>query len=53
LNPGRYVGIKKEEDDDFDFAERITELNSELESLNKEAHQLEEKIDHNIKQILR
>ena len=40
LNPGRYVGIKKEEDDDFDFTERINELNSELEKLNDESHQL-------------
>jgi type I restriction enzyme M protein len=52
LNPGRYVGIKKEEDDDYDFTEKILELNSELESLNQEAHQLEEKISHNIKEIL-
>ncbi|KUK99338.1 MAG: Site-specific DNA-methyltransferase (Adenine-specific) [Parcubacteria bacterium 32_520] len=52
LNPGRYVGIKKEEDDDFDFVKRITELNSELERLNEEAHQLEERIMHNIERIL-
>ena len=53
LNPGRYVGIKKEEDDDFDFAERVTKLNLELEKLNAEVHQLEERISNNIKNILK
>ena len=53
LNPGRYIGIKKEEDDDFDFAERITELNSELEKLNHKSHQLEETIAKNIEIILK
>jgi len=53
LNPGSHVGIKKEEDDDFDFVERIINLNSELESLNEEAHQLEERISHNIGEILK
>ena len=52
LNPGRYVGIKIEEDDDFDFKERLIELNSELEKLNQEAHLLEENIRQNIKEII-
>ena len=53
LNPGRYVGIKKEEDDGIDFKEKISELSLELEKLNVEAHKFEEKISHNIKNILR
>jgi type I restriction enzyme M protein len=53
LNPGRYVGIKKEEDDGIDFKEKISELNLELEKLNVNSHKLEEKISHNIKNILR
>jgi len=53
LNPGRYVGIKKEEDDGIDFKEKISGLNLELEKLNEESHKLEEKISHNIKGILK
>ncbi len=38
LNPGRYVGVTaREEDEGFDFAERLTELHEELEVLNAEA----------------
>jgi type I restriction enzyme M protein len=53
LNPGRYVGVpEREEDEDFDFAERLTELHEELEVLNSEAHELEERIAENVAQIL-
>ncbi|MEX0928678.1 MAG: N-6 DNA methylase, partial [Balneolales bacterium] len=31
LNPGRYVGVTARVEDDFDFKERLTELNEELE----------------------
>jgi type I restriction enzyme M protein len=34
LNPGRYVGVKEQDGDSFDFAERLGELNEELETLN-------------------
>ena len=44
LNPGRYVGVADREADAFDFAERLGELNEELEVLNAEARQLEERI---------
>ena len=37
LNPGRYVGVAYKGEDDFDFAERLEELNEELEVLNSEA----------------
>ena len=42
LNPGRYVGVAEGEADDFDFKERLQELNEELETLNVEARELEE-----------
>ena len=52
LNPGRYVGVADREVDAFDFAERLGELNEELEVLNTEAHQLEERISANVAMIL-
>ena len=52
LNPGRYVGVADREADAFDFAERLGELNEELEVLNAEAHQLEERIGENVAIIL-
>ena len=52
LNPGRYVGVAEQVPDDFDFAERFGELNEELEILNAEAHQLEERIAENVVKIL-
>ena len=42
LNPGRYVGV----------AERLGEFNEELEVLNAEAHQLEERNSENVTMIL-
>ena len=52
LNPGRYVGVAEREADAFDFSERFGELNEELEVLNAEAHQLEERISDNVAMIL-
>lgn len=52
LNPGRYVGVAAQEEEDFDFVQRFQELNEELEILNSEAHQLEEQIAENITMIL-
>ena len=52
LNPGRYVGVADREADTFDFAERLGELNEELEVLNAEARQLEERIGENVTMIL-
>jgi len=52
LNPGRYVGVAEGEADDFDFKERLQELNGELEVLNVEARELEEVISINTIQIL-
>ena len=52
LNPGRYVGVAEREEEDLDFVERLTELHEELEVLNSEAHELEERITENVMQIL-
>lgn len=52
LNPGRYVGVKEQEDDGVDFAERLGELNEELETLNAEARALEERISENVVKLL-
>jgi len=52
LNPGRYVGVAVGEADDFDFKERLEELNEELEMLNVEARELEERIGENVVTIL-
>ena len=52
LNPGRYVGVAGEDDDDIDFVQRLEELSEELEILNKEAQELEERIANNISKLL-
>jgi type I restriction enzyme M protein len=52
LNPGRYVGVAEGDPDEFDFKERLQELNEELEILNAEARELEELIAENIATIL-
>ncbi len=52
LNPGRYVGVADKGEDDFDFAERLEELNEELEVLNSEARELEERIAGNVARLL-
>jgi len=52
LNPGRYVGVTAREEDDFDFKERLEELNEELELLNAEARELEERIAENVVKLL-
>ena len=53
LNPGRYVGVAKgEELSDEDFKEKLEGLNEELEVLNAEARELEERIAANVAEIL-
>jgi type I restriction enzyme M protein len=52
LNPGRYVGVADRAEDDFDFYERLEELNEELEVLNNEARELEDRIADNVAKIL-
>jgi len=52
LNPGRYVGVAVDEEDDFDFKERLGELNEELETLAAEAREMEKQIGANVSQLL-
>jgi type I restriction enzyme M protein len=52
LNPGRYVSVAAHEEEDFDFKERLEEQNEELESLNTEAQELEERIAENVAELL-
>lgn len=52
LNPGRYVGVAPGQKDDVDFAERLEELNEELEVLNAEAIELQSTIAENISALL-
>ena len=50
LTPGRYVGLPDEEDD-FDFKERFTQLTAELKEQMKEEERLNKLIAENIKRI--
>jgi type I restriction enzyme M protein len=52
LNPGRYVGVAARAADDFDFKVRLEELNEELETLNAEARELEDRIAENVAKLL-
>jgi type I restriction enzyme M protein len=52
LNPGRYVGVAEREKEDFVFMERLEELNEELEVLNSEGRELEERIAENVGKLL-
>lgn len=52
LNAGRYVGVTARAADDFDFSVRLGELQEELEVLNAEAHELEERISENVQALL-
>jgi len=52
LNPGRYAGVAERDEEDFDFKEKIEELNEELERLNGEARQVEKKIADNVVKML-
>jgi type I restriction enzyme M protein len=52
LNPGRYVGVAERVVEDFDFTEKLEELNEELEVLNLEARELEERIAENVAKLL-
>jgi type I restriction enzyme M protein len=52
LNPGRYVGVGARAPDEFVFAERLEELNEELEALKAEALALEEQVAANVAELL-
>lgn len=52
LNPGRYVGASEREADEVEFADRLEELNEELEALNAEARELEGSVAENLTRFL-
>jgi type I restriction enzyme M protein len=52
LNPGRYVGVGARAADQFDFAERLEELNEELVALNTEADALQATIAKGARALL-
>jgi len=52
LNPGRYVGVAEREADDLEFAERLEELNEELELLEVKRQGLRERISDNVVKLL-
>jgi type I restriction enzyme M protein len=52
LNPGRYVGVSEKSLENIDFLELIEGLSNELESLNAEAHGLENEISIQISGLL-
>ena len=52
LSPGRYIEVAEHTVEDFDFREKLSALNEELELLNVEAHTLEGIITTNIVKIL-
>ncbi|MBE9009126.1 N-6 DNA methylase [Pseudanabaenaceae cyanobacterium LEGE 13415] len=52
LNSGRYVGVAQKAQEEFDFFERLEELNEELETLNAEASELELQIAENVMLLL-
>jgi type I restriction enzyme M protein len=52
LSPGRYVGVDTATDDDFDYEERLNEIQIELDSLNEEAFTLAISISDNFKKLI-
>jgi type I restriction enzyme M protein len=50
LTPGRYVGLPEEEDD-FDFEERVKKLTAELKEQMEESVRLDKQIKENLKKV--
>ena len=46
------MGVAEGDKEDFDYKERLEELNEELETLNAEARELENRIAENIGRII-
>ncbi len=51
LTPGRYVGVKEEEDDGIPFGIKMKKLSSELKQYFGESEKLEKEIEKNLKKI--
>ena len=52
LNPGRYVGVAERKEEDFDFRQKLEEMNEELEVLSIEARGLEGQIAENVGKLV-
>jgi type I restriction enzyme M protein len=52
LTPGRYVGVKEEEDDGVPFEGKMRKLTADLEEFFKQGKELEEKIRENLKIVM-
>lgn len=52
LNPGRYVGVPPKPEDDFDFSERLQQLNEEFETLSTQSRELEQRISQTVVHLL-
>jgi type I restriction enzyme M protein len=52
LNPGRFVGVVGNGNDDYDFNTKLEELNEELDLLTAQAHELETEIGQNVSKLL-
>ena len=52
LNPGRYVGVIERPVEEFEFYQRLEEMNEELETLNAEARDLQDRIADNVTALL-
>jgi type I restriction enzyme M protein len=52
INPGRFVGVADQEDDEFNFGEKILSLSSQLDILNIEANEFQDKISNNINELM-
>jgi len=50
LTPGRYVGLPEEEDD-FDFEERVKNLTAELKAQMEESAKLDERVKENLAKV--
>lgn len=51
LTPGRYVGVAKAVDENFDFEEKLKEIQIELDGLNDEAFELAKVIKMNFEEL--
>lgn len=51
LTPGRYVGVAKVVDENFDFEEKLKEIQIELDGLNDEAFELAKVIKMNFEEL--
>jgi type I restriction enzyme M protein len=51
LTPGRYVGVKPEEDDGIPFEEKMKKLTAELEEYFKQGRELDDRIKENLRKL--